>query len=209
MCGEEGGRLAKPIVHLGSPPHVRGRGQFCTITREPRGITPARAGKRAGSSPVRSYVWDHPRACGEEATSAPGCVVITGSPPRVRGRALILEEAEAVPGITPARAGKRLSSVRIHAGRKDHPRACGEERTPGRSHYRTGGSPPRVRGREDFYAVYGLGGRITPARAGKSAGRGHAGFYPQDHPRACGEEPAATITTMTTTGSPPRVRGRD
>ena len=51
-------------------------------------------------------------------------------------------------------------------------------------------------------------GRITPAHAGKRIFRlfdccGHG-----DHPRACGEKLASTLTTKLYRGSPPRMRGK-
>ena len=52
-------------------------------------------------------------------------------------------------------------------------------------------------------------GRITPARAGKSAMWTPTTKCPLDHPRACGEECTSSITCSTTIGSPPRVRGRE
>ena len=49
---------------------------------------------------------------------------------------------------------------------------------------------------------------ITPARAGKSAGRDCAIHRYQDHPRACGEKQPGRPVDPAHGGSPPRVRGK-
>ena len=72
----------------------------------------------------------------------------------------------------------------------------------------TQGSPPRVRGKAFGFPrlIPGLG--ITPAHAGKSPCSGWGWASRWDHPRACGEKPAAASSRTHTTGSPPRVRGK-
>ena len=51
------------------------------------GITPARAGNSHGSTEFRQFLWDHPRACGEQSAGVPIIPQESGSPPRVRGTA--------------------------------------------------------------------------------------------------------------------------
>ena len=111
-------------------------------------------------------------------------------------------------GITPARAGKRRwASWRSTPG-WDHPRACGEKFLPGFRFCKKRGSPPRVRGKGREGDRRGLGGGITPARAGKRPPRfWHIGPV-GDHPRACGEKDTTTVTRPSLEGSPPRVRGK-
>ena len=70
---------------------------------------------------------------------------------------------------------------------RDHPRACGEN---GIEQYREAmkaGSPPRVRGKHAVRGKQKGGGRITPARAGKTGGARVPDRQGADHPRACGE----------------------
>ena len=50
--------------------------------------------------------------------------------------------------------------------------------------------------------------RITPAHAGKTRIRRIAVVRRQDHPRACGENTTMQQAIATTTGSPPRMRGK-
>ena len=126
-CGEEGVSVPPLLCRKGSPPRVRGRvARYGSGTSYP-GITPARAGKRRSASIYPFPGGDHPRACGEEFLNSGYSIRLTGSPPRVRGRADLPGSYTETPGITPARAGKsELHRTPCGYG-KDHPRACGEE----------------------------------------------------------------------------------
>ena len=48
--------------------------------------------------------------------------------------------------------------------------------------------------------------RITPACAGTTASGSRAGIRAEDHPRVCGNHPELISTSMSSPGSPPRVR---
>ena len=50
--------------------------------------------------------------------------------------------------------------------------------------------------------------RITPAGAGKTVTRTPNGFWKQDHPRRCGENRRPMLSSSSTRGSPPQVRGK-
>ena len=52
---------------------------------------------------------DHPRVCGEKKFSAQPLVCVLGSPPRMRGKAMIGSMLSVLSRITPAYAGKRLN----------------------------------------------------------------------------------------------------
>ena len=71
------------------------------------------------------------------------------------------------------------------------------------------GSPPRMRGKASQYATSRPAARITPACAGKRAGRCPDGCTPWDHPRVCGEKCLSNHLTLKRGGSPPRVRGKE
>ena len=65
---------------------------------------------------------------------------------------------------------------------------CGEQKMPYHVVNQTLGSPPRVRGTDNFPGAGSVHGGITPACAGNSdAGYGGMGLY-GDHPRVCGEQ---------------------
>ena len=73
------------------------------------GITPAHAGKRGGSGVGCKHFGDHPRTCGEKFSSSTAKNTIPGSPPHMRGKALVLKLMKGGYRITPAHAGKSHS----------------------------------------------------------------------------------------------------
>ena len=108
VCGEKDIDMVSAAAQIGSPPRMRGKeGEPGNDGKSP-GITPAYAGKRSGIGTQGSRRWDHPRVCGEKLNImlAAGC--LTGSPPRMRGKAQRRFDGDYRVGITPAYAGKRL-----------------------------------------------------------------------------------------------------
>ena len=207
--GEECKICLKMSLEIGSPPRARGRVVFLHVPVQALGITPARAGKSLSPKVMRYRSQDHPRACGEEPSTATVTEELEGSPPRVRGRGVWRLGRSAGGRITPARAGKSLPLSRSRCDRRDHPRACGEELDQYKNGLIPRGSPPRVRGRASRFRTHRRPLRITPARAGKSYGDGRGNAGDQDHPRACGEEYGTSPSRVRKMGSPPRVRGRE
>ena len=111
--------------------------------------------------------------------------------------------------ITPAYAGKRLIMY-IMCGRiRDHPRLCGEKNLRWSIRSSNAGSPPPMRGKAfNFrHTVKEIG--ITPAYAGKSLCDQLGVQVRRDHPRLCGEKPAAFAHCFQSRGSPPPMRGKD
>ena len=127
-CGEQGTESYTFPANTGSPPRVRGtgllRGHVVVRTR----ITPARAGNRGWLLPVSANTLDHPRACGEQRDASRADGHLLGSPPRVRGTETTGEGSGFGDGITPARAGNRCRCWPGSPPRRDHPRACGEQK---------------------------------------------------------------------------------
>ena len=111
-------------------------------------------------------------------------------------------------GITPAGAGKtQLPECTINPN-EDHPRRCGENVITCISGAGISGSPPQVRGKHYWAYFWAFAPGITPAGAGKTRSRsGHGGVW-QDHPRGCGENSSSTASTISSRGSPPRMRGK-
>ena len=70
-------------------------------------ITPAYAGKRLRRQAPRCQSEDHPRLCGEKRQPEHTGGHLIGSPPPMRGKAVQLDFARPLKGITPAYAGKR------------------------------------------------------------------------------------------------------
>ena len=171
-------------------------------------ITPAHAGKTR-SLCQDSWFWsDHPRACGENESSACPAYINHGSPPRMRGKPRPRSWCQRSSRITPAHAGKTQILSLCACSYTDHPRACGEntrlDSRPGLSP----GSPPRMRGKPFRAEMAGLKARITPAHAGKTKPPTTAWQPRADYPRACGENHASASFSSDFSGSPPRMRGK-
>ena len=126
----------------------------------------------------------------------------------MRGKAYVFFNCAPAARITPARAGKRLSSTWSDSFIGDHPRACGEKFFAAIQRATIRGSPPRVRGKVSHSSISSEMLRITPARAGKRKSYTSPSAATQDHPRACGEKWDAVRRTRCLRGSPPRVRGK-
>ena len=208
VCGEKSRCPAQSPARRGSPPRVRGKVRSSAVYCTPPRITPACAGKRRCASTSLMHRWDHPRVCGEKSTASACLFTITGSPPRVRGKAILFASVYRAIGITPACAGKRNSGNLCLTITGDHPRVCGEKKSVNHAEIVAWGSPPRVRGKDDYMLLLRDAFRITPACAGKRrcTGRCNSRFW--DHPRVCGEKVSTWLMVMVISGSPPRVRGK-
>ena len=73
--------------------------------------------------------------------------------------------------VSPAYAGKRRTIPRRRSAAPDHPRVCGEKHRGQQVEISLKGSPPHVRGKVLVPAIKRFAQRITPAYAGKSAGK--------------------------------------
>ena len=146
--------------------------------------------------------------CGEKSSQpyTPGSH--TGSPPRVRGKDALAPCLVVLLGITPACAGKRSVSTSVGNIQRDHPRVCGEKNGRHKPALKLQGSPPRVRGKGQFFFTALQAFRITPACAGKSGTPGKLLVKNGDHPRVCGEKLSSIALLYPEQGSPPRVRGK-
>ena len=147
VCGEKHCPRKKRLSWTGSPPRVRGKVRLRLTYYTPSGITPACAGKSRFQSRPRPVAGDHPRVCGEKAVSVFIRLLHTGSPPRVRGKAPFYTPANQSYGITPACAGKSLTTSTGARWTRDHPRVCGEKLQQAKLMNVIRGSPPRVRGK--------------------------------------------------------------
>ena len=167
VCGEKAASGGVDVDNAGSPPRVRGKGLCDQRQHVVQGITPACAGKRGTCQGQYIASQDHPRVCGEKPFSAPGTLFPSGSPPRVRGKAVQLFQLIGGVGITPACAGKSQQPKQMDWEQEDHPRVCGEKEDFLKSSFGKMGSPPRVRGKDGAVLPRHDGAGITPACAGK------------------------------------------
>ena len=127
VCGEKLHSLSPQLCVHGSPPRVRGKGCCGVGIPLDCGITPACAGKRGEGQGGPAGLWDHPRVCGEKKSAHAVRFHSVGSPPRVRGKAVIMGNLVQGKGITPACAGKRSLRRLASSCTGDHPRVCGEK----------------------------------------------------------------------------------
>ena len=168
LCGEKTSLRCQGGTKSGSPPPMRG--------------------KEEHNQDIYSRNQDHPRLCGEKFR---GFFILSrkpGSPPPMRGKVGITGAYMDETRITPAYAGKRLSSARYMRYRQDHPRLCGEKVTVAVPLIPYSGSPPPMRGKGKVHGKSIRPSRITPAYAGKRAYRHFPNQNQQDHPRLCGEK---------------------
>ena len=106
--GEKLTSLPKIQPALGSPPRGRGKALHIAGHWVQGRITPAWAGKRVNMISFFLTGWDHPRVGGEKLFVLRRVLVLLGSPPRGRGKDIVVKGRSSREGITPAWAGKRL-----------------------------------------------------------------------------------------------------
>ena len=109
---------------------MRGKVHTRGVALRLTGITPAYAGKSISQRQQRLSFRDHPRLCGEKSNFNVSHQCTVGSPPPMRGKADVVQQAVSCIGITPAYAGKRSGCFGFWSMIKDHPRLCGEKGCP-------------------------------------------------------------------------------
>ena len=114
VCGEKLSISSAHISQTGSPPRMRGKARMILIHVNGERITPAYAGKRTPKWPCFPRKWDHPRVCGEKLANSGASIYNAGSPPRMRGKVITYQLTPERSGITPAYAGKSVSSCANH-----------------------------------------------------------------------------------------------
>ena len=104
--GEKYATVAAEVVQKGSPPRGRGKVQNIGSTSAKTGITPAWAGKSWQLRTPTAAIRDHPRVGGEKPMPQIFSSHSQGSPPRGRGKDIVVKGHSSKEGITPAWAGK-------------------------------------------------------------------------------------------------------
>ena len=131
-----------------------------------------------------------------------------GSSPRVRGKRFPRLRRSSYSRIIPARAGQTAPNPIGRGHGSDHPRACGANFLDRWTTFFLFGSSPRVRGKPIARLPAAGRPRIIPARAGQTGVTGVPPVTVPDHPRACGANLGDETQITDTTGSSPRVRGK-
>ncbi len=187
-CGDQALSLRCASNSMGSSPRVRGPVELLQSVDVLLRIIPARAGTSRPDGGQGDYGRDHPRACGDQRDYGENAYFGLGSSPRVRGPAGRVRPRTCPHGIIPARAGTRRRGVGASRSSRDHPRACGDQRSRMWSLTVWAGSSPRVRGPADRRTRRRAGRRIIPARAGTRPNIAPLDAVGRDHPRACGDQ---------------------
>ena len=167
--GEKSGSVFALGRSSGSPPRGRGKGLGLAVNVLGDGIIPAWAGKSYCPATRSFGSWDHPRVGGEKPRNRGSLARSTGSPPRGRGKVLVVGIVLHRAGITPAWAGKSDSPPVCGWVWEDHPRVGGEKFSPRWKMANRPGSSPHGRGKVPHSLGQGHQVRITPAWAGKRA----------------------------------------
>ena len=87
VCGEKSMPIVVLFFLLGSPPRMQGKVIVPSMSAGYLRITPACAGKSRGMQISTTFFKDHPRVCGEKYWIGSPVMGLTGSPPRMRGKA--------------------------------------------------------------------------------------------------------------------------
>ena len=151
---------------------------------------------------------DHLRVCGADLARTPVMMLRWGSPSRVRSRPGRFAQDRVQLGITSACAEQTRQRRSRYPPPRDHLRVCGADDgitvgTPVQL-----GSPPRVRSRQNLLRIKHGKQRITSACAEQTAVAVTGIVVFGDHLRVCGADPNRTTRTLSSSGSPPRVRSR-
>ena len=125
-CGELCPTTEITVPGIGSSPRMRGTQGREEARAFIRRIIPAHAGNSVPCSPRSRQPSDHPRACGELASSQRAVPIGIGSSPRMRGTLERTLLRDFLRRIIPAHAGNSPSVNSITPPLPDHPRACGE-----------------------------------------------------------------------------------
>ena len=125
---------------------------------------------------------------GEDVAELIGGEGHAGSPPHARGRRESHLRRWEESGITPACAGKTVTSSQRPTCSKDHPRMRGEDDAAVLDDEIIVGSPPHARGRPTGFEELLNALRITPACAGKTSLTSAFARKERDHPRMRGED---------------------
>ena len=196
------------MCQVGSSPRGRGKLNGRRIGHIRVRLIPARAGKTASVRPRRLVATAHPRAGGENTLWEDMRVAVAGSSPRGRGKLCSIILSSVMGRLIPARAGKTIRDYLGDFAAEAHPRAGGENFGPSPKALRLPGSSPRGRGKLQHRRVGHNGGRLIPARAGKTDHTRRRRANRAAHPRAGGENPSQPVYVWRTDGSSPRGRGK-
>ena len=207
VCGEHARNAWNGVVGWGSSPRMRGTHAENRRRHNIQRIIPAYAGNTFIVGLVRFMAWDHPRVCGEHATSILAARFEWGSSPRMRGTPYTSKRYESSTGIIPAYAGNTLVACSPCCWFWDHPRICGEHDEHADTIELRTGSSPHMRGTLPHSRSWIEHHGIIPAYAGNTCLISQIIARLRDHPRICGEHRWLRAVPSAPAGSSPHMRG--
>ena len=125
-CGENVAMPAAWAVEAGTSPRTRGKHRRKNPPNPTGRNIPAHAGKTSGLFTIPNHFEEHPRARGENAFRGGRQYVADGTSPRTRGKQGIAVSRIDNARNIPAHAGKTSAHCSMRWGRREHPRARGE-----------------------------------------------------------------------------------
>ena len=130
VCGENFPNQRGDSANGGTSPRMRGKLQYAPGKRLAKRNIPAYAGKTSPLAKNPILTAEHPRVCGEN-TFVPNKVDgAKGTSPRMRGKPHSALRRPHMARNIPAYAGKTQQHARHNRLMPEHPRVCGENRTP-------------------------------------------------------------------------------
>ena len=167
-CGADSAMSRMVSRMPGSSPLVRGGlGDVADGVSHAR-LIPARAGRTIGRPTRQIRPRAHPRSCGADALGRLSVGRAYGSSPLVRGGLTLAGRLPSALRLIPARAGRTRRQGASGRWSAAHPRSCGADRFSAASAAFKPGSSPLVRGGQDLDQEVEVGGRLIPARAGRT-----------------------------------------
>ena len=131
-----------------------------------------------------------------------------GSSPLTRGKHVRLSPLADDQRLIPAHAGKTAIRAETVDGIRAHPRSRGENASASLWMYGGAGSSPLTRGKLRVHGSDGVGGRLIPAHAGKTARLTCSPWAGWAHPRSRGENSTGSLPDEGLEGSSPLTRGK-
>ena len=164
-------RPTRSSLH-GSSPLTRGKRSTMFTGAVTDRLIPAHAGKTSTPKSVPSLARAHPRSRGENKTPGWRMSMRWGSSPLTRGKRRRQRLGKERTRLIPAHAGKTPLWTTSCAVSQAHPRSRGEIAAHDAEVVGGAGSSPLTRGKHCLSPSLSVGGRLIPAHAGKTPGRG-------------------------------------
>ncbi len=173
-------------ISVGSPPHRRGLRPWRVLRQECFGITPAYAGP---------------------AVTTTDLVCMKGSPPPMRGQAVVGVFLLLAVRFTPTWVGSASMVRPTGDDRRVHPQSCGVCGDGCPSVVTDGGSPPPMRGLHGLVEFLQVAVGLTPGWAGSARPANSFSSLMREYPRLCGACLPLMRMRWHQAGSPPPMRG--